>query len=416
MASKRENHKKRSHPLPSARTSTRQTGSFRMVVAASPGSALSIAPELDLVKAALLYGDKVTLISPVTTMLLRVEDLKQFSPREQIDLLRRVAPILMPADQAPDFQQGLAQIEGLLSSPGRDGSWRKQLLRMQILQQFEPIRQRLADAVEDIGDQAGLNQLARARAQGLVRIESADPGDAMDLLVSCIAAAKLAETGEKQVDPHTNQIVETFVEKLSRHLSSGREYLIFDQPVANLTEAAIREGLFSPAKGSTGRSAQAMGASALMGRLPTFPNATVDDVLDIRMALAPSLTPFRSAMATISKTFTSAAWESDFADEVHDVWVERVLPAVEAIDASVRDDTSLLSLAAGIAGTTKASYPGLAIVAAGLLGHDSAAAALGGAVYVAGPLLQALRNRKAAVSNIRMQPFYFLYAMEQALN
>ena len=44
----------------------------------------------------------------------------------------------------------------------------------------------------------------------------------------------------------------TFVQKLSKHLSSGREYLIFDEPIANLTEAAIREGLFSPAKGPAG--------------------------------------------------------------------------------------------------------------------------------------------------------------------
>jgi len=39
-----------------------------MVVAANPGSEMTVAPELDLVKAALLYGDKVTLVSPVTTM------------------------------------------------------------------------------------------------------------------------------------------------------------------------------------------------------------------------------------------------------------------------------------------------------------------------------------------------------------
>ena len=120
----------------------------------------------------------------------------------------------------------------------------------------------------------------------------------------------------------------TFVQKLSKHLSSGREYLIFDEPIANLTEAAIREGLFSPAKGPAGHSAQAMTASALMGRLPTFPNATVDEVLDIRTELAPSLTQFRAAMVTISKTFKSTAWEAHFEDEVHDAWVESVLPAV----------------------------------------------------------------------------------------
>ena len=121
-------------------------------------------------------------------------------------------------------------------------------------------------------------------------------------------------------------------------------------------------------------------------------------------------------MVTISKTFKSAAWEAHFEDEVHDAWVESVLPAVEAIDASVQDNRSLLSLAAGIAGATNTSVPGLTIVAAGLLGHVGAVAALGGGLSGAAPLLQALRDRKIADNDIRMQPFYFLYAVGQSLS
>jgi len=387
-----------------------------MVVAANPGSTITIAPELDLVKAALLYGDRVTLISPVTTMFLRVEGLEHFSPRQQIELVRRVAPILMPPDEVPEFERGIEQVDDFLRTTDRGGSAGERILRAGLLQQFAPIQHKLSEVVRELADDAGIDQLARARAKGLVQIENADPGDAMDLLVSSILSAKLAQTGERQDDPHTDRIVETFVEKLSRYLSSGREYLIFDQPIANLTEAAIREGLFSPARGPAGRSAQAMTASALMGRLPTFPNATVDEVLDIRTELAKSLIQFRAAMVTISKSFTSAAWESDFEDEVQDAWVESVLPAVEAIDNSVRENRSLLALASGIAGAANTSYPGLAIVAAGLLGHVGAVAALGGGLSGAAPMLQVLRDRRTAAKEIRMQPFYFLYAVEQSLN
>ena len=144
-----------------------------------------------------------------------------------------------------------------------------------------------------------------------------------------------------------------------------------------------------------------MTASALMGRLPTFPSATVNEVVDIRTELAPSLTQFRSAMVTISKSFSSEPWETDFGDEVHDAWVESVLPAVEAIDASVRDNKA---------------YPGLAIVGTGLVGHLGPVVVVGGALAGIAPILQAVRNRKNTDREIRMQPFYFLYAAEQSLN
>jgi len=415
MATKKKSKRKRRPASPSVQGQSGGTGSFRMVVAANPGSEMTVAPELDLVKAALLYGDKVTLVSPVTTMFLRVDGLQRLSPRQMIELVRRTAPVLLPADQVSEFADGLAQVDEVLRNAGGGGPLPRHLLRAMLLQHFQPMLSELSGVVRTMGSEAGIDQLDKARAKGIVQIENVDPGDALDLLVSCIVSAKLAETGNRQNDPHTDRIVDTFVEKLTRHLSSGREYFIFDEPIANLVEAAVREGIFTPAKGPAGRSAQAMAASVLMRRLPTFPNATVDEVLDIRTDLAPSLTQFRSAMVTISKTFTSEPWESDFEDALNDAWVETVYPAIEAIDASVRDNKSLLSLAAGAVGAANTSYPGLTIVATGLLGHVGAVAALGGAISGAGPVLQALRDRTAAVRDIRMQPFYFLYAVGQAL-
>jgi len=386
-----------------------------MVIAANPGTGISVVPELDLVKAALLYGDKVTLISPVTTMLLQMEGLQRFSPSQQLELGRRVAPILMAPEEVPAFVQGIGEVEEFLRSTARGGSTAAQLFRAALLQKLAPVRRILSEAVRELGDQAGIDQLALARAKGLLEIENADPGGTIDLFLSCVRSAKLAESGEQSPDPYIGRIVETFVDKLSRHLASGREYLIFDEPIANLTEAAIMAGLFSPAKGPAGRSAQAMTASALMGRLPTFPNATVDEVIDIRTELAPSLTQFRSAMVTIAKTFTSAPWESDFEDEVHDAWVGTVLPALEVVDSSVQNNKSLLSLAAGMAGAANTAWPGLLIIAAGLGGHAGGVEMFGGMTSAAVPLLQTLRNRRDTSTAIRMQPFYFLYKMDDLL-
>jgi hypothetical protein len=390
-------------------------GTFRMVAAANPGPALSVGAELDLVKAALLYGDKVTILSPVTTMLLRAEALQHFSFRRIADLLCQVAPVLLPPDQLTQFERVLPTIDQLLRPTLNGGisDWQREALH-EFLRWGRDV---LAEPVRDISARAGIDQLARARREGLVKIENADPGDEIDLLASCIVSAQLAQSGQRQDNPQASRVVETFVSKLSRHLSAGKGYLIFDEPIASLTEAAIREGLFTPAKGPQGRSAQAMAASGLIGRLPTFPDATVDEVIDIRRELAPSLTRFRGAMVTISKSFSSAPWESAFEDELQDAWIEIICPAIEAIEASVRDNHSLLSLSAGLTGTAKAAWPGLAILAAGIFGHADVLQALGGTGALAGaaPVLQALRDRRSTTNDIRMQPFYFLYKADQAL-
>jgi hypothetical protein len=276
---------------------------------ASPTLA-TIAPELDLVKAALLYGDKGTLLGPVTTMLLRVDGIRHFPLAARLELVRRVAPYIADPAGLPALEESLEKFGELLNAVERGPAGSRYMLGQATRQLGAELRE-IDEAVKHICREARIDQLARARNDGVLQIESADPGDEIDLLASCLKSAKLAETGRSEEDPHAGRIVATFADRLSHHLSSGSEYLIFDEPIASLTEAGIREGRFTPAPGPSGKCAQAMTASALMARLPTFPLATVDEVLDIRAELNPALTQFRSAMVTTAKNFTSAAWETD---------------------------------------------------------------------------------------------------------
>jgi hypothetical protein len=389
-----------------------------VVVAANPGTLATIEPELDLVKAALLYGDKVTLLSPVTTMLLRVDGIQHFPLAARLELVRRVAPYIADPAGLPALEESLEEFGELLNAVERGPAGSRYMLG-QVTRQLGAELREIDEVVKHICREAHIDQLARARNDGVLQIESADPGDEIDLLASCLKSAKLAEMGRSEEDPHAGRIVETFADRLSHHLSSGSEYLIFDEPIASLTEAGIREGRFTPAPGPSGKCAQAMTASALMARLPTFPLATVDEVLDIRAELNPALTQFRSAMVTTAKNFTSAAWETGFEDEVHTAWVETVQPALESIDNTVRDDKSLSALASNAFSAAKTAFPGLVIVATGLSGHlgqfSHAAQLGGGALTATAPIAKMIRESRVAERKVRMQPFYFLYATEEAL-
>lgn len=391
----------------------RSSDLFRIVVAASPGPELTIEPELDLIKAALLYGDRVTLITPATTMFLSVERLSQFSLLDQVRLMRRLAPHLHDGEDAAEAIRSMDSAETiLLGGPSPKAT----LLRAQLSHKLRPTQEELSNGIAEIARNGKADELERARADGLLQIEDLDPTGTADMVAWCIDAVKRRENGEPGDPTHATLMVETFVERLSAQLESGRSYLMFDEDTARLTQAGINSGRFKPAAGPTGRCAQAMTASGFMARLPTFPDATVDEVLDIRSALATSLTPFRSTMVTLSKDLTSKAWEDDFEDEVHDAWVESVAPAIESIDNAVHENKSLLSMTASVTNAANATIPGLGVLGAGLAGHTAPAAIAGGAATIAGPLAKALSERKAATTNIRMQPFYFLYGIEQALS
>lgn len=385
-----------------------------MVVAAHPGPEITVEPELDLVKAALLYGSEVILLSPVTTMFLAVEEWGHFSIDEQIGLIRRLAPYLIDdPEKVPAFEQGIDRVVPLLKAKG--GGFQATMRRRVAREKLRPAMDGVTEAVGLLSGQASMEKLKRARAEGLLKIESANPADASELIADCVISAKLREAGSDRDSELIGRMVATFVSALAAHLSAGRDYLIIDESVASLTRAGIEAGLFTPGSGAAGRSAQAMTASGLMARLPTFPEATVDEILDIREELADPLGHFRGAMVSIAKTFSKQPWETDFEDCVHDAWVETVYPALLEIKAAIEERRSLLSMAADVAGAAKSGLPGVGIVAAGMAGHAEAVTVAGGAASAGATLLEALRSRTTSAARIKMQPFYFLYGLNQSL-
>jgi hypothetical protein len=167
LTSKTRHKKTKKRPRPALQSTAKPTGTFRMVAAANPsGPSLTVGPELDLVKAALLYGDKVTLISPTTTMLLRTEGLQRFSNQQLVELIRRVAPVLTPPDELPEFERGLEQIDRLFK-PALRGGLNELLLKQALHQVLGPGKQMLSENLQGIATRAGIDQLARARREGL---------------------------------------------------------------------------------------------------------------------------------------------------------------------------------------------------------------------------------------------------------
>ena len=137
MTSKQKTHKRpRTRTRPRSQVKSEAGESFRMVVAAHPGADITVAPELDLVKAALLYGDTVKLISPVTTMLLGVEAVQRFSTDRLIELMRRVAPVLLPAEDVQVFQHGVEQLDQFLRTTERGGTGATRILRAALRQKL----------------------------------------------------------------------------------------------------------------------------------------------------------------------------------------------------------------------------------------------------------------------------------------
>lgn len=71
-----------------------QTGLLTITVAVSPSSEMSLVREVQMVKAALLYADKVTLCSPGVSTVLASRDPQHMNEQQRNQLLLQIAPLL----------------------------------------------------------------------------------------------------------------------------------------------------------------------------------------------------------------------------------------------------------------------------------------------------------------------------------
>jgi len=116
---------------------------------------------------------------------------------------------------------------------------------------------------------------------------------------------------------------------------SATTHPLFDEQTGGLLRALIDEGILPGV--DLQRSSHAHLAGYLVGSLDAFPDAPVDEVLDVRTALAEPLIRFRSAVTSMARDLESRPIDPGFRQEADALYRERVAPELLALDESFRE-------------------------------------------------------------------------------
>jgi hypothetical protein len=369
---------------------------FRIVVCSYPSRTFDSVEQL--MKAAVLYGDQVTLHSPMAALIGSVAALADAPTKEFVAQLLDLGALL-PSEVQEQFQQFQTDdnvrilrtlldphtpVRSLLSA-GQRGELDS------FVEQIEGSRADINRVVDEQLTQAGYRGIAPAFDAGFVSIEPIDIS----------------------VD-----FSEGYLASLQRLLLDPTMYPIFDGEVRKLLRTFVDAGEITVGTHQASRNTQATTAERFLSRLPTFPLATMDEIVDIRDDLRRPLTAFRSEMVKLSVVLRSTPLEADFDEAAQNAWVEHVEPALDELGELTRERNLLrtygFELATGAAGASAGLVVGLAIhqpLDAAMLTSTVSAAAAASTAIVRGSIG---RERKAAALNAH--PYYFLHQTEARLS
>jgi hypothetical protein len=111
---------------------------------------------------------------------------------------------------------------------------------------------------------------------------------------------------------------QAYIDALWSVLSDPRYYPLLDKGIADLVHAAVREGAFDPPTIGRSRGRQVGAAHEFIARLPTFPAAGMDEIIDVREELRRPLTVFRSEMVKVARDMKADAFDPELLAEAEE--------------------------------------------------------------------------------------------------
>jgi hypothetical protein len=150
-------------------------------------------------------------------------------------------------------------------------------------------------------------------------------------LVESVESGLNYSPGLRGFDPSAWQ--EGWQVEVQRRIEGGTR-LIFDAKTQRLVRRQIASGVVRPSTIFDRRASNAAVGTGLIARLPSFPQAPLDELLELRRDLAAPLTRYRAASTLLAEKsgITVGTTSSEALD---DLWAYEVRPSLEDIDEAL---------------------------------------------------------------------------------
>ncbi len=322
---------------------------LHITIGTYPSSKLSLEQELRLSKAALLYGDHVKLYSLASSMMSMVSRQRDFSPKQQMQLLEKVIPYLASEKDARVLLKFLKTIKKKSQTKhlSRQDRTVQASFQQLLAGQWEAVKQKAIEIAKD----SGFDEIERGVRAGLLELHTFEETDTdetvLEFITDCIAGASgspRVESRRSEISQRSDKMIWEFVERVSSAVSDSSTYPLFDTETGELVREKVDAKRIGVSESDIGRGKHSGLAGHLLKRLPLFDQASVDEILDVREELDRPLTRFRGAIVRFSEEIKPASWDKDFPSEAEKVFYRDVGPAILDIEESVKSNKLLASI------------------------------------------------------------------------
>lgn len=293
--------------------------SFDFTIAIVPNNT-SLERELSYIKSALLYADKVTLISPLAYMFDRLTDKRNsFNEKSVLKLIEQILPLakLNDINFYNDSYSVIRQFSQIIYS--------KQYKSIPYTDRLNLQRQLLDFSVQ-------INEM-------MLSLVGEDQGKELQTLIN---------NGQVRIEKFDHSLgdldlcVQDYFNLLKKCVHSS--YPLFDPQSNDLMKAAVNSRIINLSASDKRKITHASLTDNYIQRLPSFSEASIQELIDIKKELSNPLIRFRRKMLEYSDFIQSMPWDEDFESECELLYDKEVMPALLEIDECTKDGSFVKNL------------------------------------------------------------------------
>lgn len=283
---------------------------LHITIGSAPGELELMKHEIEMLKCSLLYADKTKLLSVTTSLFFLLLSSTQLNSKQQIEFFEQLFPLFYRDESYETIKQGIAVYKNLFHNK-RHLNRNELIAKLKLESEFKNVWKQYCDKIFEMLEGFGLNNLIKPIESGLLEIIFFDTSQ------------------------NTDKLTEEYLKEITKAVSDGSTYPLFDELVSDLVRTHINENLISVSDSLVARAKHVGLAAKIIERLPLFEFATIDEILDIRSELEKPLMRFRAGILKFSSHVKSASWDKDFILDVENIMIKEVEPAILDIEESI---------------------------------------------------------------------------------
>jgi hypothetical protein len=337
---------------------------LHITIGVSPADNIDLQQEIKLIKAALLYADKVTIYSPAISTLQIAMQLGNLSDEEQLYFLEMVVPYLRTENNSSKTVDLLKKLRKPQYFRSREGRAFKKLL----LDQFNVYWEEIKHVLEHMAENAGMSEIITAMNEGILEIHQfttqTNNSHVLRFMADCVAMAagsKLSRQELEAMNIRNKEMTKEFVDGVLDAVASGSTFPLFDFDTGNLVQLAQEMGHASLSNISQARTRHVALANDLFQRLPVFDKASTKDILSIRNELDKYLVRFRQTVINFASSVNSNPWDNDFEKEAELLFRKEISPSIMDLEDEIKSNNFLDKLARQIVDRPLLLTPGASL-------------------------------------------------------